>query len=500
MNLDRRIIIQLAVFAAISLLSGGVMVFHYINAPALLFGIGHYTVALELPRAAGLYPQANVTYRGTHVGQVQTVQLTDSGVRAQLLMTSNIRVPSPLRAEVRSQSAVGEQYVALLPDIGASAALKNGDVIPVSDTSVPPDIAALLDATNRGLAAIPKDNLKTVIDESYTAVGGLGRELSRLVKGGTQLAIDSDKHIDALTTLIDKSKPLLDSQADTADAIRAWAAHLANVTGQVRSADSSLTGLLRTAGPALEQGRQLFERLQPTLPLLLANLVTVGQVAVKYQPALEQLLVLLPQGVANLQGAVMANVDTKQAYMGMYLDFALNLNVPPICSTGFLPAQQQRSASLEDYPDRAPGDLYCRVPQDSPFGVRGARNFPCLTVPGKRAPTVKMCESNEQYVPLNDGFSWKGDPNATYTGQDVPQLPHPSHPAQGPPPQPADAGPAQAVPPQEPVPQPLAVAPYDPATGAYVGPDGRVYKQSDLSNSAAGQRAWQSLLLPPGER
>ena len=58
------------------------------------------------------------------------------------------------------------------------------------------------------------------------------------------------------------------------------------------------------------------------------------------------------------------------------------------------------------------------------FNVRGARNLPCETVPGKRAPTVKLCESNESYVPLNDGFNWKGgDPNATLSGQAISQLP-----------------------------------------------------------------------------
>jgi phospholipid/cholesterol/gamma-HCH transport system substrate-binding protein len=357
----------------------------------------------------------------------------------------------------------------------------------------------LLDATNRGLAAIPRDNLKTVIDESYTAVGGLGPELSRLVKGGTQLAIDADRNLDALTGLIDKSKPVLDSQADTTDAIQGWAAHLANVTGQVRSADTALAGVLHNGGRAFDQGRALFERLQPTLPLLLANLVSVGEVAVRYQPAIEQLLVLAPQSVAAGEGAAAANVNTKQAYMGLYLDFALNLNVPPICATGFLPAQQQRAASLEDYPDRPHGDLYCRVPQDSPFFVRGARNYPCLTVPGKRAPTVKMCESNEQYVPLNDGFSWKGDPNATYSGQDVPQLPPGSPPAHGPAPPPPGSPPPQAPPPQRPASLAIAVAPYDPATGTYVGPDGKVYTESDLSQSAAKHHTWQSLLMPPAD-
>ena len=88
---------------------------------------------------------------------------------------------------MHSQSAVGEQYVALLPRSGIAPPLKNGDVIPLSRTKVPPDINSLLDATNRGLQAIPKDNLKTLIDESYIAVGGLGPEISRFVKGSTAL-------------------------------------------------------------------------------------------------------------------------------------------------------------------------------------------------------------------------------------------------------------------------------------------------------------------------
>ena len=53
------------------------------------------------------------------------------------------------------------------------------------------------------------------------------------------------------------------------------------------------------------------------------------------------------------------------------------------------------------------------------LNVRGARNLPCETRPGKRAPTVKMCESDETYVPLNDGYNWKGDPNRTYSGQAI---------------------------------------------------------------------------------
>lgn len=493
MIVTRRIKMQLILFTAIALVAGTVMIFSYIKAPAILFDIGRYTVTLELPRAAGLYVNANVTYRGTEVGQVTNVALTGSGVRAELLLKSDIAIPSNLKAEVHSQSGIGEQYVALLPRDSTSTPLRNGDVIPQSETSVPPDIASLLDAANSGLTAIPQENLKTVIDESYTAFGGLGPELSRLVMGGTQLAIDADKNLDSLTTLIDKSKPVLDSQTDTADAIQAWAAHLATITNEFRSADKSVAGLLQNGPKSFDEGRQLLQRLQPTLPVLLANMVSLNDVAVRYQPAVEQILVLLPQAVANMQGTGIANLNTKQDYKGFFLDFHLNLNMPPPCTTGFLPAQQQRVAAAVDYPDLPPGDLYCRTPQDGMFNVRGARNYPCVTVPGKRAPTAKMCESDEQYVPLNDGYNWKGDPNATLSGQDVPQLRSGSPGA----PPPAGAGPP---PPAGPAPPPIAVAEYDPATGAYVGPDGHVYRQSDLSQAAKGQQTWQSMLLPPGQQ
>jgi len=488
-RLERRIVVQLAIFVVVALVAGSVMLFGYFKAPVTWFGVGQYKVTLQLPQAGGLYKTGNVTYRGTEVGRVEEIRLTDAGVEAVLSLRSDVQIPSDLQAQVHSVSAVGEQYVALIPRNATSPPLKNGDVIPMSNSQVPPDINTLLNAANLGLQAIPRENLKTVIDESYTAVGGLGPEISRLVKGSTQLAIDARANLNSLTTLIDQSSPVLDSQGETSEAIGGWAAHLATITGQLQNRDPSVAGLLEKGGPAAEQARQLVDRLQPALPILLANLVSVNAVAIAYQPAIEQLLVLLPAGTADLQGTAVPNMNTKQAYRGLYLDFNLNLNVPAPCSTGFLPIQQQRVPIFQDAPDRVDGDLYCRIPQDSPFtAVRGAKNYPCLTVPGKRAPTVKMCESDAQYVPLNDGNNWKGDPNATLSGQDVPQLPPGTPPA-------SNKLPGQPAPG---APLPIAAVQYDPATGSYIGPDGHVYTQTDLAQSAPKERTWQTMLMPPG--
>jgi phospholipid/cholesterol/gamma-HCH transport system substrate-binding protein len=453
-----------------------VMAIGYMRVPSHLFGIGRYTVTVQLSEAGGLYERANVTYRGTKVGLVKEVRLTESGVNAVLSLRSDVEIPADLDAQVHSRSSVGEQYVALLPRTGDSAPLKNGDVISRERTSVPPDINSLLDATSHGLQAIPSDNLRTTIDEAYTAVGGLGPEIARVVDGSTALALDAHRNLGELTNVIDNVAPVLDTQTDTSSSVQAWAVNLADITGQLSDQDPAVRGILNN-GPAAAAGMwQMFDRLNPTLPIVLANMVSIAPVLVTYRPNLEQLLVLFPQSAALMQGIGVANQNTKQDYKGAYLSFNLNLNLPPPCTTGFLPPQQQRSSTFEDYPERAPGDLYCRVPQDAMFNVRGARNLPCETRPGKRAPTVKMCESDENYVPLNDGYNWKGDPNATMSGQAIPQPP-PGMPG------------STATP-------PIAAATYDAATGTFVGPDGRVYRQSDLARAGDKEQTWQSMLLP----
>jgi len=489
MHLTRTVRIQLAIFTVIAITSVTVMFFNYMRIPTDFLGFNRYTVTMRLPAAGGLYRNGNVTYNGVEVGRVRDVRLVPGGVEAELELRTGVTIPADLEAEVHSVSAIGEQYVQLRPRSGDGPVLEDGDVIPEDRVSIPPDINALVDATNRGLKAIPQEDLQTVIDESYTAVGGLGPELSRLINGSTRLAVDARNTLDEQIALIERSKPLLDSQIETSNSIQAWAANMAEVTAQLRDNDTSVRGVLDDAPGAAEEVRALFDRVQPTLPVVLANLVSVNEVAVAYRPSLEAVLVLIPRGVEIFQGPSVANYKNNKG-KGAFLAFNLNLNIPRPCTTGYLPPQQQRSPAWQDWPDRPEDDLYCRIPQDAPFNVRGARNFPCVTKPGKRAPTAAMCESDEEYVPLNDGWNWKGDPNATLSGQDIPQPPpgakKPTPPsAEAPAPEPAEA--------QAP---PIAVAEYDPATGSYVGPDGKTYTQSNLATPRE-EKTWQQMLLPP---
>ncbi len=98
MNLNRQARVQLIVFTVIALIALAVMGGRYMKLPAKVFGVGRYTVMMELPRTGGLYETGNVTYRGSQVGRVQAVRLTDSGVIAELSLTSGPRCTASRRS------------------------------------------------------------------------------------------------------------------------------------------------------------------------------------------------------------------------------------------------------------------------------------------------------------------------------------------------------------------------------------------------------------------
>ena len=254
---------------------------------------------------------------------------------------------------------------------------------------------------------------------------------------------------------------------------------------ELQSQDAAVAGILEKGPGAADEVRALFDRLQPTLPIVLANLVSIGEVAVAYQPSIEQLIVLLPQGTATMQAVGVANRNTKQDYEGELPErFNLNLNLPPPVHHRLSARPAAAAAQLRGLSRPARGRRL--LPDAAGLAVQRARRpQPALHHrPGKRAPTVKMCESNEKYVPLNDGYNWKGDPNATLSGQiGSAATARAATCATA-----SSAGSGAAC---------AGAAEYDPASGTYVGPDGHVYTQADLARGATEEQTWQTMLLPP---
>ena len=112
--LTRLVRTQLIIFAIASVIGVATMVFGYMSVPTWL-GVGHIKVTVELPGTGGLYRFGNVTYRGVQMGKVVSVTPTATGATAELSLKSSPKIPADVQANVRSVSAVGEQYVDLIP-------------------------------------------------------------------------------------------------------------------------------------------------------------------------------------------------------------------------------------------------------------------------------------------------------------------------------------------------------------------------------------------------
>ncbi|WP_241385529.1 MCE family protein [Rhodococcus sp. CH91] len=376
---------RLLVFFTVGLAAVLIVALFFVNLPALA-GVGRYEVRLDLVDAGGLYPSANVTYRGIDIGQVSSLTRTVDGAEAVLSLDSDVAVPVDSTAQVRSMSAIGEQYVEFLPAGEEGPYLTAGSVIPRERTSVPEPIGGALDRLDDTLQSVGPDRLAVLLDETHTAVGDSADSLRTLVDATAAVSARAAADADDIAALIDQAGPLLDAQVESSDTIARWASSLTGITGRLRDSDTDVRALLGTAAPAAAQVQALFEEAEPTLPLLLANLVTVEQVAAVYRPSLEQMLVLFPSIMASTQSAALPNIDNPA--QNTY--FTTTFNDPPPCITGFLPPEQRRSPTELDVPETPP-DLYCTLPVDSPIAVRGARNMPCIEYPGRRAPTVQLC-------------------------------------------------------------------------------------------------------------
>lgn len=486
MLLSRFVRAQLIIFSVLSVIGLVVMSVVYMRLPTLA-GVGTIGVTVDLPEAGGLYRFGNVTYRGIRVGKVTSVELTDGGVQARLAIDGSYRIPTDLTAEVRSVSAVGEQYVDLLPRTDSPPYLYDGAIIERRDTAVPQPVGPMLDKLSALVDTIPKDDLRRLLDEMFAGVNGAGYDLDSLLTSAEKLTAEMNGVGDATRTLVQDAQPLLDSQVQTADAIRIWTRATADLTGQLVANDPQIRQVLHSGPGFADEVAGLLDSVDLTLPVLLSNLTSVGQLAVTYNAGLEQLLVLLPPVVSLVQ-AVQPTKNASGLGIG---DFRVSgVSDPPACTLGFLPPSEWRSPQDTTTID-TPDNLYCKLPQDHPVAVRGARNFPCANNPAKRAPTAAICNSDQEYVPVAPEQPVIGpyprDPELE--GQGIPPDSRFDPPPADVPPGNAPAAATTPAPAAAPA---VAYTQYDPDTGEYLGPDGQLYRQTDLVADTHG--SWEEML------
>jgi phospholipid/cholesterol/gamma-HCH transport system substrate-binding protein len=401
--LDRLTKAQLAIFGVVTVITVAIMAIFYLRLPAAL-GIGTYKVTADFATGGGLYKNANVTYRGVEVGRVESVGLNPHGVDAVMRLNSGTGVPSNVTATVKSVSAIGEQYVDLVPsNHPASTKLHNGSRIDRDSTRIGVDIATLLHQSETLVNSVADTRLRELLHETFTAFNGSGPELARLIASARLLVDEANATYPQTSQLIDQVGPFLQAQIRSGDDIKSLSNGLARFTSEVRQADPQLRELLTVVPPATDEANAAFTGIRPSFPMLAANLANLGRVGVIYHKSIEQLLVVLPA----LFAAIITAANGEPQDEGAKLDFKINIDPPP-CNVGFIPPPMIRTPADETLRE-IPTDMYCKTAQNDGSTVRGARNYPCQEFPGKRAPTVALCRDPKGYVPTGTN-PWRGPP------------------------------------------------------------------------------------------
>jgi phospholipid/cholesterol/gamma-HCH transport system substrate-binding protein len=395
--LDRTARIQLLIFALVTVLTVGAISIFYLRVPARL-GVGAYDITANFVAGGGLYENANVTFRGVQAGRVEAVKLTDDGVAAHLRLNSDIKIPANSTATVKSVSAIGEQYVDFVPPADPSQALlRDGSTIPKEQTAIPQDVAELLHEADQLVSSLNNTRLQDLLRETFKAFNGSGPELARLIQSSRLLIDEANASWPQTSALIDQVGPFLEAQIRSGD--------------DIRSAADGLARFTTTPGAAAEAS-ETFAGIRPSFPVLAANLANFGRIGVIYHRSIEQALVIFPA----LQAALLTVSGQLPVEEGGKQDFKISINDPPPCNTGFLPPTAIRSpgdTTLRELPT----DMYCKVAQNDPTVVRGARNYPCQEFPGKRAPTIQLCRDPKGYVPIGSS-PWRGPPVPVGTPMD----------------------------------------------------------------------------------
>jgi phospholipid/cholesterol/gamma-HCH transport system substrate-binding protein len=366
--LTRSTRIQLVTFAVIAVLVIGYTGLHYANL-GRLFGLrGYYTVQMDLANAGGIFPQADVTYRGVSVGRVGAVRLTSTGVEAELNISSSAPpIPADLSASVADLSAVGEQYVNLRPATSSGPYLTQGSVIPRDKTQLPLPVTSLLTSTNELANSVPLGALRAVLDNLATGFDGTSTSLQALIDGQNKLVRAAGAALPQTDTLIQDGQTVLATQNAEAASFRSFAASSRLFAAQLVSSDADLRRLFANGAPAAAQVAGLITDNAPTLGALIANLLTLSQITLTQGAALQETFSALPAAIA----AGSTVITSKGARFGVALTF---FNPLP-CTAGYQGTKVRNG--LDTSPGPPPNtNARCTSPASSGIDVRGSAHTP----------------------------------------------------------------------------------------------------------------------------
>ncbi|MCF3939656.1 MlaD family protein [Gordonia tangerina] len=237
------------------------------------------SASLVVPDTNGIMTGSRVLLRGIEIGHVVGIDQTATGVKLTLNYDQSQQIPVDSRFRVDNLSALGEAYVAVLPETAAGPYLAENATIDTDRVSVPTTFKELSEQLTVLLQQTDSDAVRRIFDTVDEGLPDGVDVLGTLNRAGGLLSGELTQQSDSFITLLSTMQPLLMRSApipalmrETSPRMLGFGTGFEELLASVR--DATVTGPL-LAG-IRDGGSPLFTELQKFLDENSAHLNVIG--------------------------------------------------------------------------------------------------------------------------------------------------------------------------------------------------------------------------------
>ncbi|MHA3024554.1 virulence factor Mce family protein [Mycobacterium sp. BMJ-28] len=181
---------------------------------------GHSTIYIQMPETLALNANSRVRVADVFVGRVHAIELKNWVPTLTVDLEPGVKLPSNALAKIGQTSLLGSQHVELdSPPNPSPTPLRNGDMIPLKNSSAYPSIERTLASISGILTGGGIPNIEVIQNEVNNILTGRADQIREFLNRLDTFTQEMNKQRDDITRAIDSTNRLLTVVAQRNDTL-----------------------------------------------------------------------------------------------------------------------------------------------------------------------------------------------------------------------------------------------------------------------------------------
>ena len=301
-----------AIALAVALVAGVVFLVSHVF-------FGPKTITAYFPTATAVYPGDEVRVSGVKVGKIDSITPEGTQTKMTLKVDRGVPIPAQAKAVIVAQNLVAARYVQLTPAYrsGDGPTMGDGGVIPSDRTAVPVEwddvktqlmrLATDLGPKEGAPNGVSDTSINRIVNSAADALGGNGEKLrstlaqlsgvARVFAEGSGNVVDIIKNLQIFVTALRDSK----------EQIVLFGNRLATLSSVLNDSRSDIDAAVSDLSVAISEVQRFVAGSRNQAAEQIQRLGNVTQVLVDHRLALENVLHITPNAIANFNNIYYPN-------------------------------------------------------------------------------------------------------------------------------------------------------------------------------------------------